>query len=322
MLPIIVKLLFSKLVKKKGVINKNSSINDRRNVVYIFLSSLDPATEFPLFFEELLEPLNLVDLIHDDTLTDEAIKQRLVAISFNQYATFINTVEIIFKQLGTLMSHKDFLGKLSRVLTLMLSLSKQFNGHLKEQAEDDQLQPAASEDLAEAGQGAKLYQFVGKQSKTCMRRGLKVAKQLVRRFSYNRSFTERFSALLYRELVADQLSVLKERYISEKSQLVEILTICWSSHANCLQSYLTYPDVLPSVISMLQSSKVDPDNVQCIMTMLKNIVQASLDSDEERDKVRILSDKIQTDDGIVLSEDDASYDDVEMAEMKECQSFQ
>ena len=133
LLPIIIKLLFSKLVKKKGAINKNSSINERRNVVYIFLSSLDPTTEYPLFFRELLEPLNLVDLIDDETINDEQIKQRLIHISFNQYATYINTIEIIFKQLGTLMSHKDYLGKMSRVLTLMLNLSKQFNGHLKEE---------------------------------------------------------------------------------------------------------------------------------------------------------------------------------------------
>ena len=158
------------MVKKKGAINKNSSISDRRNIVYIFLSSLDPATEFPLFFRELLEPLNLSDLIDDDaqsSMTNDEIKKRLVNVSFNQYVSFINTVEVIFKQLGTLISHKDFLGKLSTVLTLMLNLSKQFNGHLRE----EQAEPDAMEN-----QGMTLYKFVGKQSKMCLRKGLKVAK--------------------------------------------------------------------------------------------------------------------------------------------------
>jgi len=83
MLPIIIKLLFSKLVKKKGAINKNNSINERRNVVYIFLSSLDPETEFPLFFKELLEPLELGDLIDSNVdLSTDQIKQRLVRVSF------------------------------------------------------------------------------------------------------------------------------------------------------------------------------------------------------------------------------------------------
>ena len=93
LLPVIIKLLFSKLVKKKGAINKNSNINDRRNVVYIFLSSLDPETEFPLFFRELLEPLNLSDLISNndvnhhsrstEIISDDEIKRRLINISFN-----------------------------------------------------------------------------------------------------------------------------------------------------------------------------------------------------------------------------------------------
>ena len=70
LLPFIIKLLFSKLVKKRGAINKNNKINERRNIVYIFLSSLDPATEFVLFFKELLEPLNLLSLLDKNLSND------------------------------------------------------------------------------------------------------------------------------------------------------------------------------------------------------------------------------------------------------------
>ena len=66
---------------------------------------------------------------------------------------------MIFKQLGTLMSHKDFLGKLSRVLTLMLNLSKQFSGHLKEQKEAEGETVTAADDN---DTGMTLYRFVGK----------------------------------------------------------------------------------------------------------------------------------------------------------------
>jgi hypothetical protein len=48
-LPLIIKLIFSKILKKKGSINKKS-IKTRRNIVYQFMSNLDPATEFSLFF--------------------------------------------------------------------------------------------------------------------------------------------------------------------------------------------------------------------------------------------------------------------------------
>ena len=68
------------------------------------------------------------------------------------------------------MSHHDFLGKLSRVLTLMLNLSKQFGGHLKETSD------AAADNNEEEAKGMTLYKFVGKQSKMCLRKGLKVVK--------------------------------------------------------------------------------------------------------------------------------------------------
>lgn len=44
-LPIIIKILQSKLVHKKGVVNKKS-LFVRRNLIYQFFASLNPATEF------------------------------------------------------------------------------------------------------------------------------------------------------------------------------------------------------------------------------------------------------------------------------------
>ena len=96
-LPFIVKLLFSKLMKKKGMINKKN-IHTRRNIVYAFLSGLDPASEFQIFFKELLEPLGLSDILESDASIDSAqISARLAQISFNQQLGFISSLEIIFK---------------------------------------------------------------------------------------------------------------------------------------------------------------------------------------------------------------------------------
>jgi len=39
------------------------------------------------------------------------------------------------------------------------------------------------------GEGVTLYKFVGKQSKMCLRKGLKIAKLLSKRFSYDEVFT-------------------------------------------------------------------------------------------------------------------------------------
>ena len=58
MLPIIIKLLQSKLIQKKGAINKKS-LFVRRNLIFKFFASFNPLTEFHLIIEELLSHINL-----------------------------------------------------------------------------------------------------------------------------------------------------------------------------------------------------------------------------------------------------------------------
>ena len=85
-----------------------------------------------------------------------------------------------------------------------------------------------------------------------------------------------------------------------------------------MRSYLSYPEVIPSLISMLQSTKIDTDNVQLIMSMLRNIVEASLDADTQKEKVLILSQKVQTEDAIALgNKDEEESSDEEMSEVEQ-----
>jgi len=193
-LPYIIKILFSKLLRKKGAINKKK-IDTRRNIVYQFLSGLDPKSEFQLFFDELLEPLGIKTLLDDDVIREDLIKQKLAFVSFSQLLTFIASLEVIFKQLGNLlMYHKHFLTKLAKVLVLTISLAKDFLGHLKGSHDE-------SEDEEKAN--GTLYEYVGKQSKHAVRRGLHIVKQLYSKFNTNTSFIQNLSETFYRVLLVD-----------------------------------------------------------------------------------------------------------------------
>jgi len=93
MLPIIIKLMFSKMLRRRGAINKKS-IRTRRNIVYMFMSNLDPNTEFQLFFKELFTPLGLdmssfeeLQALVDDR--DEILK-KLACVSFAKILTFVD----------------------------------------------------------------------------------------------------------------------------------------------------------------------------------------------------------------------------------------
>ena len=69
----------------------------------------------------------------------------------------------------------------------MLAQAKNFLGHMKE------------EETNEEG----LYQFVSKQCRMCVRKGLKIIKQLYSKFSYISTYADKLSSLFYDELVVD-----------------------------------------------------------------------------------------------------------------------
>ncbi len=66
-LPIVIKLLLSKLIKKKGAINKKT-VHTRRTIVYSFMGQLKPENELKLFLNELLFGFDIK--IDDEYLND------------------------------------------------------------------------------------------------------------------------------------------------------------------------------------------------------------------------------------------------------------
>ena len=115
---------------KKGAINKKS-LYTRRNIIYTFYASLKPVTEFSFFLDELLEPLGLNTKITDETV----ITQKLSSVSFNVFLTFISTLDVVLKQMGTLL--QSHLPQLSTILIKgVLRLSNQFVKSVKEARAD------------------------------------------------------------------------------------------------------------------------------------------------------------------------------------------
>ena len=119
-LPLIVKLLQSKLLQKRGAINKKSLLT-RRNIVYNLYATFNTESELPLVINELLEPLNLTI----ETCDSNALIEGLSRASFEGYLSFIYAFEVLLKQMGSLLI--SFLPKLTKVLIKgVMSLSKLF----------------------------------------------------------------------------------------------------------------------------------------------------------------------------------------------------
>jgi hypothetical protein len=93
-----------------------------------------------MFFSELLEPLGLGFVLEIDDIEvkhESVIRRKLAQVSLNALQNFLNSLEVIFKQLGNLLTlNKKYLSKLAKVLVITISLAKEFIGHLKADNEE------------------------------------------------------------------------------------------------------------------------------------------------------------------------------------------
>lgn len=109
-LPVVIKLLQSKLLQRRGAINKKS-IFTRRNIVYQFVSTFNKETELPLVINEVLATVNLSI---DKCGQDKTIKSHLACHSFDTFVTFLNHLDVLVNQLGSLLI--EFIPLISRVV--------------------------------------------------------------------------------------------------------------------------------------------------------------------------------------------------------------
>jgi hypothetical protein len=100
----------------------------------------------------------------------EQLMKKLSRVSFRRFLTFIESLEVILKQLGTLLVMSGFLHPMARILIVGLTLAKQFLGHLKVTEDEEADEPQDGSTV--------LYRYVGRQCKTCIRKGFKLVKTL------------------------------------------------------------------------------------------------------------------------------------------------
>ena len=108
-------------------------------------------------------------------------------------------------------------------------------------------------------------------------------KDLFRKFSYNKEFISGFSAVVFREVIADQLSSLKQRYISDRSQLLEMICVSWAEHHHTLENYLRYEAVLPQAMNMLTHASIGAEAASLLVGLVKSLILNTL---EQPDKVK------------------------------------
>ena len=132
-------------------------------------------------------------------------------------------------------------------------------------------------------------------------------KTLYSKFSQYEAYIQHLTTLFYSEMLESEVQFFRQKYVSERAQLVEIVTTHWSAY--CLHNYQTYPQVLPSLMEMLLAGdKVESQVFSLHLTMLKNIVAASISNDNERMRV-LQQTKAESESDVDMSGDDNQDDD-------------
>jgi len=116
-LPYIIRILNTKLLRKVGKSNRKS-LETRRKIVYRFLSKL-AHEDLEMFISQVIEPFNLT---FEDVENQQILEAKLSHCSFAQYLGFISSIEGIVKQMGSLV--QDFLPIFCKILITIFKLSK------------------------------------------------------------------------------------------------------------------------------------------------------------------------------------------------------
>lgn len=103
----------------------------RRNIIYNLFSTFDPQTEFIIVLDELLRPLKITfDGI------GSGYEDNLSAINCQDYLTFVQTFEIMLKQMGRFLT--PYMSKLTKfLLSGILRLAKIFVNLMSDRADEE-----------------------------------------------------------------------------------------------------------------------------------------------------------------------------------------
>ena len=114
-----------------------------------------------------------------------------------------------------------------------------------------------------------------------MRKGLGLVKDIFRKFCIDQAFTSAFSETVYTEIIAPSMSTFRTHFVSDRSQLIEMMCVNWPDHPHTLANFVRYPEILPNLIAMLSHKAIRIEVAGLHMSMLKKLILDSLDPSDQ-----------------------------------------
>lgn len=211
-------------------------------------STFDPHTEFIIVLDELLRPLKLT---YENIVS--GYEDNLSAINCQDYLTFVQTFEIMLKQMGRFLV--PYMSTLTKFLLAgVLKLSKIFVNLMSAKADEETVQ----------------HQSAIRQAKDVVRTILNLCCSTFKRFPELPGFAQN----VYEYAVADQLDRLKVYYVNDRSSLLTLLCDVWPEQD--LDSLKSYDQVLTHIFAMLNAPSISYEVVGLIFNLIKKLIGNTL----------------------------------------------
>ena len=298
LLPYIIRMLNSKLLKKRGKANRKSIVT-RRKIVYKFLAELKNE-DLDIFIRQAIEPFNLT---LEDTKDPMVLESKLSQCGFTQYLGYISALDGIVSQMGSLI--QDYLPYLCNVLLAIFKISKKFFYRARDTQGpiDDEVEDSENEE-DDNGKKDSEHQNVSSHTlslcRTVFANTFKKINLIYEKYFYLEYIKNDFSQevmIIYKENIEN----LHTQNISSKSALMETF-LTWSKHLNLHGLFLQF-NVVDQLCKIISYNKdiVHFEVYSMIFTILRNIVISGLSSNEEeldkRDTIINLFRKQEDEDG-------------------------
>lgn len=201
LIPLLIRILNTKLTKKKGKA-ANKSLDDKRTIVYRFLSSLTPE-EIRMFISQSIESFNISI---EDTKDANIVESKLSHWGFSHYLGFLYSFKSIWKHMGALLNDGDWLFAMCSVVTSIFKLSKLFQNTSKQDNKDmvDHVE-AVNEDIDDLYESDSEMVFKSSTIKECqntLTSWFKIINEVYEKYFYVKFIQEDFSFNIIKIMVS------------------------------------------------------------------------------------------------------------------------
>ncbi|RUP48500.1 hypothetical protein BC936DRAFT_144478 [Jimgerdemannia flammicorona] len=279
LMPIVVRILYGRMVARKGKGSAKGGMGARRTAVLGALVGC-PENELVLFVDLMLEPFTLIrdlpDIMNDEFTFMDGVNI-IDAVSWRKQIGYLHILEDVLRQLGAYLI--PFVPKLLKAIMYMVLSSQNQIDNAAEPIELDN-----SDSFTRSG--------VGQMKRTREVRQLSI-KRIVEFFKIRATFDFRpYLPAMFFSFINSRVPKLDIENTQAPSALMELFAV-WTTRREYVEFLVDYnKDLLAKLFSIMSAKKLRDSVLTMVLEITENILELCADERELDGGSRILTQKV------------------------------